>query len=208
VVLSLTPIDAILPSARGAAVLTSLHRRLPTMPDIETARLQLQQLVPEDAEFILRLTNSAGWLRYIGDRGVHCLDDALRYIETGPRAMFATHGHGLWRVNRRGDPTPIGLCGLIRRDSLPAPDLGFALLPEHFGQGYAAEAARACVQHARDVLRWPQLLAIAQADNVASLRLLQNLGFEVVPAATDATSEAIPVLRLQLDLKHSHPALV
>lgn len=176
------------------------------MPDIETARLQLQQLGPEDAEFILRLTNSPGWLRYIGDRGVHCLDDALRYIEAGPRAMFAAHGHGLWRVNRRGDPTAIGLCGLIRRDSLPAPDLGFALLPEYFGQGYAAEAALACVQHARDVLCWPQLLAIAQADNVASLRLLQTLGFVIVPAATDSSSESVPLLRLQLDLQRAHPA--
>lgn len=171
------------------------------MPDIETARLQLQQLSLDDAEFILHLTNSEGWLRFIGDRGVHSLDDALRYIETGPRAMFAAHGHGLWRVNRRGDPIAIGLCGLIRRDSLPAPDLGFAFLPEYFGQGYAAEAAQACVAHARDVLRWPQLLAIVQADNAGSLRLLQKLGFGIVPVATDDTAEVIPLLRMQLELQ-------
>lgn len=177
------------------------------MPDIETARLQLQQLVADDAEFILRLTNSAGWLRFIGDRGVHTLQDALGYIEAGPQAMFAAHGHGLWRVNRRGDPTAIGLCGLIRRDSLPAPDLGFALLPEHCGQGYAVEAAQACVVHAREVLRWPQLLAILQADNAGSMRLLKKLGFEIVATATDDTTEAIPLLRMQLDLQPERATL-
>lgn len=172
------------------------------MPVLRTERLDLCELEPSDADFILRLTNTEGWLRYIGDRGVRSEDDALAYIERGPRAMYAQHGHGLWRINRREDGSAIGLCGLIRRDSLPAPDLGFALLPEFAGLGYAREAAVACIDHARERFGWPRLLAIVQADNRASLRLLRGLGFVEAPSDETRTSaDAVPLLRLCLILE-------
>jgi ribosomal-protein-alanine N-acetyltransferase len=171
------------------------------MPVLRTERLDLCELEPSDAHFILRLTNTEGWLRYIGDRGVRSEDDAREYIERGPRAMYAQHGHGLWRIDRREDGRAIGMCGLIRRDSLPAPDLGFALLPEFAGLGYAREATVACIEFARERFGWPRLLAIVQADNQASLRLLRGLGF--VDAASDETAgseDALPLLRLCLGL--------
>lgn len=143
-----------------------------------SARLRFDELTDDDAGFILRLTNSEAWLRYIGDRGVHSLGDACRYIEEGPRTLYRTHGYGLWRISRIDDPAPMGLCGLVRRDTLPGPDLGYGFLPEFWGAGYAREAAQATIDFARDALKLPELLAICQQDNAASLKLLEGLGFK------------------------------
>ena len=144
----------------------------------ETARLRLRQVTEDDAPFILALLNDPGWLRFIGDRGVHTLEDACRYIEQGPRRMYADHGSGLLLVERKHDGAALGLCGLIRRDTLPDVDLGFALAERFRGQGYACEAAAATLRHARETLKLTRVVAIAMPDNVASTRLLERLGLK------------------------------
>jgi RimJ/RimL family protein N-acetyltransferase len=144
---------------------------------ISTPRLQLRWLEPGDAAFVYRLVTDADWLHYIGDKGVANLDDARRYIETGPADMYRRHGHGLNRVALAADDTPIGICGILRRDDLPDADLGYALLPEFRGRGYAAEAASAVLKHAREVLGISRVAAIVAAHNETSISLLRKLGF-------------------------------
>jgi RimJ/RimL family protein N-acetyltransferase len=143
---------------------------------LESARLRLRHVGEDDAAFILALLNDPGWLRYIGDRGVRTLDDARRYILEGPRRMYADHGFGLFLVERKSDGASLGLCGLIRRDTLPDVDIGFALAAAHRGEGYAYEAAAATLRYARQVHGLPRVVAIAMPDNVASTRLLERLG--------------------------------
>jgi len=142
-----------------------------------TERLVLRTLVLEDAAFILELVNDPDWLKYIGDRGVRTLDDARGYIQKGPMEMYARLGYGLFRVELKSDGTPIGLCGLVKRDSLPEVDLGFAFLARHRGQGYAQEAAAATLAHARNAYGLQRILAIVSPGNGRSIRLLQKLGF-------------------------------
>jgi len=172
----------------------------------QSPRLRFAELTAADAGFILQLTNSEGWLRFIGDRGIRSLQDALVYIEQGPQAMYAAHGFGLWRVSQIDTPGAIGLCGLIQRESLPTPDLGFAFLAEFCGRGFATEAAEACIRHAREALGWSSLLAIVQQDNTASLRLLQRLDFSLQPSLLPAAAaaDAKPLLQLDLDLRQPH----
>lgn len=131
----------------------------------------------EDAAFFLRLLNEPSWLENIGDRGVRTLADAEGYIRNNIRAAYQAHGFGLYAVQLRSVPLPIGLCGLVKRDFLPSPDLGFALLPEHCGHGYATEAARAVLKHAQLELRIERLYAIVRSGNQRSVRLLEQLGF-------------------------------
>ena len=106
---------------------------------IETERLALHEFTDDDAAFVLRLVNEPSFLRYIGDRGVRTLDDARRYIADGPVAGYARYGYGLLRVARKSDGTTVGMCGVLNRDTLPDPDIGFSLLPEFWSQGYALE---------------------------------------------------------------------
>jgi RimJ/RimL family protein N-acetyltransferase len=145
--------------------------------EIGTERLRLVEFTAADAGFVLRLLNEPTFLRYIGDRGVRTVEDAVKYIADGPVAGYGRFGHGLMRVVRRSDGETVGMCGVLKRDSLPDPDIGFSFLPEHWSQGYAFEAASAVMQHARGTLGLGRIVAITTKDNASSIRLLDRLGF-------------------------------
>lgn len=143
----------------------------------ESARIALRLARPADAAFLLRLVNQRSWLENIGDRGVRTLDDARRYIDQRLLAPARALGYGMYVAQRKADGVPLGLCGLVKRDELPEPDLGFALLDEHAGRGYAVEAAAAVMRHAREALGIGRVLAIATPANERSRRVLEKLGF-------------------------------
>jgi ribosomal-protein-alanine N-acetyltransferase len=144
---------------------------------LRTARLRLRELTADDAPFMLTLLNDPAFIQYIGDRGVRTVPEAVAYIDRGPRASYAQHGFGLWLVELTDGDTPIGICGILKRDVLPEPDIGFAFLPGYRSLGYAFEAASAVRDLARDVLKIPRLLAIVSPANTSSIRLLERLGF-------------------------------
>ncbi len=147
------------------------------MQVLETARLRLRHFRDDDAAFVLELVNEPGWLRYIGDKGVRTLEDARGYIRNGPVAMYATHGFGLYLVELKESGVAIGMCGLIKRDTLPDVDIGFAFL-ERFGRrGYGLESAAAVLSYATDVLGHARVVAITSPDNHLSAKLLEKLGF-------------------------------
>jgi RimJ/RimL family protein N-acetyltransferase len=144
---------------------------------LETDRLILRRLTAADAEFMFELVNDPSWLRYIGDRGVRNLDDARNYILDGPVAMYDRLGFGLYLVELRDTGAPIGICGVLKRDSLDDVDIGFAFLPRHWGNGYAFESAAAVKAYANEVLGLRRLVAITSPDNDASIRVLERIGF-------------------------------
>ena len=146
------------------------------MIEFETDRLRLRRLTLEDAPFILRLVNEPSWLRFIGDRGVHNLEEARQYITGGPQRLYDKYGFGLFLVERREDGLALGLCGLIKRDTLPDVDIGFAFLPEHWGQGYAREAAAETLRYAKARHGLARVVAITSLDNTASGRVLETIG--------------------------------
>ncbi|MDH3631746.1 MAG: GNAT family N-acetyltransferase [Gammaproteobacteria bacterium] len=145
---------------------------------IETPRLKIRWLEVGDAAFIYTLVNDPAWIRYIGDKNVSNLEDAKTYIETGPVEMYRKLGFGLNHVSLKQDGTPIGICGLLKRETLADVDIGFALLPEYRRQGYAFEAATAILEHGRTRLGIERIVAILTPDNLASAKLLCKLGFE------------------------------
>lgn len=147
------------------------------MQNIQTPRLRLRPLVVDDAAFIFELVTDPDWLTYIGDKGVHTIDDAKDYITKGPQAMYKQYGIGLMVVELLGDNSPLGLCGLLQRANLTMPDIGFAFLKEARGQGYAFEAAAALIAHTFQFIQLDCLAAITAQKNAASQALLKKLGF-------------------------------
>lgn len=141
-----------------------------------TERLVLRHADLTDADFFCRLLNEPSWLQNIGDRGVRTPGDAEEYIQTKSIDVYPKLGFGMYLVESRDSRQPMGLCGLVMREALPHPDLGFAFLPEFWGRGYAFEAAAAVMAHARE-LGLVKLLAITDPTNRASFRLLEKLGF-------------------------------
>lgn len=156
---------------------------------METPRLRLRPLSPDDAPFILKLLNEPAFLRDIGDKQVRSIQDARAYIQSGPMASYRDHGFGLLRVDLKetgepigqpiGEPMgePIGMCGLLKRDFLDHPDLGYALLERHWSKGYAIEAAGAIMKYAASELQLETVLAITALENPTSIRVLEKLGF-------------------------------
>lgn len=142
---------------------------------IETSRLVLRKLDISDASFIVELLNTPGWLRFIGDRNVKAIADAEGYILNGPVKSYNTNGFGLYIVTLK-DGTPVGMCGLIKRDALEHVDVGFAFMPQYTGKGYAFEATEATLGYARNELGLTTILAITTQDNVQSINLLKKVG--------------------------------
>jgi [ribosomal protein S5]-alanine N-acetyltransferase len=143
---------------------------------LTTDRLRLRELAAADARFVATLMNEPSFVEHIGDRGVRTADDARTYIASGPWTRYETYGFGLWLVERRDTGEPLGICGLLQRDALPHPDIGFAFHSAHRSNGYAFEAASRVMAFARDPLRSPRLLAIVKSSNAPSIRLLTKLG--------------------------------
>ena len=143
----------------------------------ESTRLRLRRLHEGDAAFIVELLNDAEFRRNVGDRGVRDEHDVPRYLANGPLASYQRHGFGMFLVELRDGAHPIGMCGLLRRDTHPDVEIGFALLPAFRGQGYALEAAQATMALARQTFGLQRVVAITALDNTASGALLERLGF-------------------------------
>lgn len=145
---------------------------------MRTARLFLRPFTLNDAPFVLALTNDPAWLRFIGDKGVRDLPTARRYIVDNPLASYARHGFGLYAVEKNSDGRLLGMCGLIQREALPHPDLGFAFLEEFRGQGFACEAANAVLEFGARHCSLQRILALTLPENTRCIRLLQRLAFQ------------------------------
>lgn len=162
------------------------------MTILETERLILRHFNRDDGPFILALLNEPSFLRYIGDKKVRTLDDARQYIANGPVATYAQHGFGLYQVELKDTHTPVGMCGLLKREELPHPDIGFAFLPDFWNKGFAYEAAAAVLKDARERLQLDRILAIVNPDNEASIKLLEKLGFNFEQMKGDVKLYALP----------------
>ena len=148
------------------------------MQIFETERLILREIdSAADAEFILELLNSPGFLKYIGDRGVRSAGQSRDFIDNRLRKSYADHGYGLYVVELKDGGQAAGICGFVKRDELPGPDLGFALLPDFENKGYAYESAAAVLNYGRTALGFTRVLAITSRDNDRSGKLLEKLGF-------------------------------
>jgi RimJ/RimL family protein N-acetyltransferase len=148
-----------------------------TLPVIETPRLYLRELDLGDDAFILELLNEAGFMRYIGDKGVRTLDDAREYLLKGPMDSYGRNGFGLYAACLHSG-TPIGICGLVKRVGLDDPDVGFAFLARYWSKGYAVESAAAVLSHGRRVLKLDRIVAITSPDNASSIAVLEKIGLK------------------------------
>lgn len=143
------------------------------MTELRTERLTLSEITPDDADFMLELMNDPGWIRNIGDRGIRTVDGARAYIAERFAPQF-------WLLVRDPAGERVGVCGILKRDGLDHPDIGYAYLERHSGRGYATEAAAAVLRHAREEMGLRTVLAITAPDNTPSQRVLEKIGLKFV----------------------------
>jgi len=147
---------------------------------LETERLYLRRVTLDDADLLLAVWNDPAFIEHVGDRGVRTAEEATEAMKAGALKLYKDHGYGPYAMARKDDGVRMGICGLFKRDNLDYPDIGFGVLPEFCGKGYAGEAAFAVLAHARDDLRIEKLTAIVSPGNAASIGLIKKLGLVFV----------------------------
>lgn len=152
----------------------------PGLP-VETDRLYLRPMQVDDAAFILELLNEPSFMENIGDKGVRSLEDALGYIQTAGWENYRMHSFGMNTVELKDSSARIGICGLLKRDHLDHPDIGFAYLEVFHGHGYATEAALAMLDVAGNALGLSRVAAFTAMDNESSVHVLGKLGMTEGP---------------------------
>jgi RimJ/RimL family protein N-acetyltransferase len=165
----------------------------------ETERLILRRFSVDDVEFIFALLNDPAFIQFIGDKGIRTLDDARNYVLNGPLASYERFGFGMYMVALRETGTPVGMCGLIKREALPDVDVGFAFLPPFRGQGYASEAAAAVIAYGRATFGLTRIAGIVDPANAGSINVLEKLGL-VFERMILMPGEQIPIKLYSRDL--------
>jgi len=142
----------------------------------ETTRLKIRKLTIDDAEFVLALTNEPSTIENIGDKGLRSIADAERFILEGPWTEQQNRGYGQFAIELKADGELIGVCGILYRLALDLTDVGFAILPRYWRQGFAFEAASAVMAYGHDVLDVRNITGLTSETNTASINLLKKLG--------------------------------
>lgn len=143
---------------------------------VQTPRLTLRVFTLDDAALMRDVLNAPDFIRFVGDRGVHTLEQARQHITEKVLASQSENGFSMYHVSLRETGEAIGACGLIKRPGLDDVDIGYGFLPAFYGKGYASECANAVIQYARDVLGMRRVVGIVAPDHEASIHVLENAG--------------------------------
>ena len=143
---------------------------------METERLRLRPVTVDDTALMLAVWNDPAFIENVADRGIRTEEQAREAIKSGAEKMFEEYGYGPYCMSLKSDGTMIGICGIFKRENIDDPDIGFGVLPDYCGKGYAGEAALAVVEYARNTLGIGVLTAIVSPTNAASIGLIEKLG--------------------------------
>ncbi|HSH38164.1 MAG TPA: GNAT family N-acetyltransferase [Chthoniobacterales bacterium] len=143
---------------------------------LETERLSLRRMTLDDAAFMLEALNEPSFIRNVADRGVRTLDDAADYIRTKIMPSYEQFGFGFYIVELKESGTPIGVCGIVKRETMDDVDIGYSLLDRFSGHGYAYEAAEAVMRYGRECHGLKRIVGMTAPENQRSIRLLEKLG--------------------------------
>ncbi|MET1254467.1 GNAT family N-acetyltransferase [Aliikangiella maris] len=174
----------------------------------KTARLIVREFNLEDAPFVFKLVNEPSWIENIGDKNIHNIDDAKNYLLNGPMKSYRENGFGLYLIELKTTGMPIGMCGLVKREGLDCPDVGYALMPEFWGLGLASEAAKATLDFAKEALSIERVLGVTSVENVGSIRVLEKIGLRFDQIIQLPGSEQLSRLFIPIDEVGSSDGLI
>ncbi|MCF7826112.1 MAG: GNAT family N-acetyltransferase [Candidatus Marinimicrobia bacterium] len=146
------------------------------MKILKTQRLLLRRMTLNDHDFILELLNGPKWIKYFGNQNVDTLEKARDYLKTRVIPSYEALGFGFYIMERLEDQVRLGNCGLTHREGMDYADIGYSLLEQHEGKGYAYEASKAVLRYGFKIHKLEHIEAITTRENQRSLNLLRKLG--------------------------------
>jgi RimJ/RimL family protein N-acetyltransferase len=159
--------------------------------ELATQRLRLRQFTDDDVQFMFDLNSDPEVIKYAEATPARSLQEARQRLENGPLADYVKYGYGRFAVELNETNQLIGFCGIKYLPEIDLPEVGYRLLKEHWGRGYGTEAARACVDFAREDLNIKKLVALIMPANTASINIAEKLGMAKGPLITIYDVEAL-----------------
>ncbi len=148
--------------------------------EFESERLLIRPTLEQDAELIYQLMNTSKFIKYVGDREINSIEDAEKYIQIKMLPQLNSLGYSSYSLITKADGAKVGTCGLYNRDGVDGIDIGFGLLPQYEGLGYAYESANRLIKAAFEEFEIEEIKAITSKKNISSQRLLEKLGLEMI----------------------------
>lgn len=154
---------------------------------LETERLYLRQFTEADAGLIRNLNSQPGVLQYIPEP-IPATDEEAKEVIINIILPQYKNNLGRWATHLKESDKFIGWCGLkMVKGEI---DLGYRFLPAVWGKGYATEAAQATLKYGHQQLQLPKIIAHAHIDNIASQKVLEKIGMQLVGEGID---DGVPV---------------
>jgi len=143
---------------------------------LETQRLYLREFINSDGFHFYELNNDPEVIKYTGNKAFQSLDEANNFIKN--YSDYRQNGFGRWAVCLKETDEFLGWCGLKQEKQVI--DLGFRFYKKYWNNGFATEAAKACINYGFLKLKLPEIIGRAYVKNTASIRVLKkcNLKFE------------------------------
>ena len=148
---------------------------------LETERLRLRLFNYDDIQVMFELGSDPEIIRYAENEPLKDLQEARQRLEEGPLSDYEKYGYGRFAVELKETGKVIGFCGIKYIEEIDLPEVGYRYLTEYWGRGIGTEAARACVEFARDDLKIKKLVAMIIPENTASIRVAEKLGMTKGP---------------------------
>jgi ribosomal-protein-alanine N-acetyltransferase len=142
---------------------------------LETSRLRFATWMREDWKEFQKIATDPLVVRYLGT-GEAWPDERVQEFVARQCENWEEHGICLWKVLPKASDKLIGICGLQRLPGGPDVEIGWWLAPAHWGDGLATEAARHALAYGFEVGKLERIVAIAQAANRDSLRVMEKIG--------------------------------
>jgi RimJ/RimL family protein N-acetyltransferase len=154
-----------------------MHEIIVRVPVLPTPRLVMRAFDERDFDAYAQMLADPEVARFLSDGKPLSRRDAWRQFAM-VIGHWALRGFGLWAVEERESGAFVGRIGLIEPGEWPGFELAYTLRRQSWGRGYAQEAGKAALEHARTVLGRSEIISIIRPDNTASIRVAMALGAE------------------------------
>lgn len=144
------------------------------MSSVSTERLLLRQFVEGDLDDYAAMCADPEVMQFLGGRAWNRME-TWRHIAT-MLGHWQLRGYGLWAVEERNSGIFVGRIGFINPEGWPGFELGWALTRSAWGQGYATEAARQCLDYAFNELERDHVISLIHPENARSRAVAERLG--------------------------------
>ena len=142
-----------------------------------TDRLILREFELTDAQDMFDLNSDEEVMRYTGDVYFKSIEDSIKLIQN--YSDYEENGFGRWATITRKDNQFIGWCGLKKLEDNTV-DIGYRFFKKFWNQGYGTESAKACLDYGFNVLDLEEIIANADKENLASIRVMEKIGMNFI----------------------------